>query len=60
MLWVACGIIPVAVPVENQTPGFKLFVYLLFLVSGIVNGFGAAVIWVGQGAYVANTAPDDS
>ena len=45
MLWVACGIIPISVSSHSQ--GFKTFIYILFIFSGIVNGFGASVIWVG-------------
>lgn len=48
MIFVACGIIPVAKEDQKETnEGFKTFIYALFIISGLVNGFGASIIWVG-------------
>jgi len=58
MLWVACGIIPIANTSPSQS--FKSFVFALFIFSGLINGFGASIIWVGQGNYVTDASENDS
>ena len=36
------------------------FIYFIVLFSSAVNGFGAGILWVAQGKYIADCASDDN
>ena len=33
--------------------------YVLFVVSGIINGIGASLIWIGIGSYITEVSAND-
>ena len=62
-LWVLCFLPPAFYPLhkDDPDPSFifnKTFITFLSLFSAAVNGFGAGVLWVAQGKYVAECATD--
>jgi hypothetical protein len=60
-IWIICFLPPAYYPAykDDPDPPFifnKSFIYFLSLFSAAVNGFGAGVLWVAQGKYVADCA----
>ena len=51
LIWVASGILPITVP---QSPTVKVIIWIVMLFTGFINGFGASILWVGQGKYVTD------
>jgi len=48
VIWVASAMIPITF--ENFPWGI---IYVLFILTGLLNGFGASLLWVGQGVYIS-------
>ena len=62
LFWVLCSLVP-ALKAEIYTDSELFvfsdwFVYMIMLLSGGMNGFGASILWVGQGKYIASCAND--
>lgn len=57
VLWMACSILPLAY--KSQAQWYRLFVYGLFLITAVMNGFGASILWVGQGKYIKEFSPKE-
>ena len=61
--WVLC-FLPAALYKDHEhdaNPIFllnKTFIYFLSIFSAAINGFGAGILWVAQGNYVAECATD--
>jgi MFS family permease len=59
--WILCFLPPAMYPDHkaDPNPSFlynKNFIYFLSLFSAAINGFGAGILWVAQGNYVAECA----
>jgi len=52
-IWVCAGILPV---IWDQAPMTKLIISTILILAGIINGFGASILWVGQGKYISDCA----
>ena len=60
-LWILCFLPPAFYPDHKDDGSFlfnRNFIITLSLVSAAINGFGAGVLWVAQGKYVAECATD--
>jgi MFS family permease len=61
--WILCFLPPAFYPDHKDDPIFifnRNFIYFLSLFSAAVNGFGAGILWVAQGKYVADCASDSN
>jgi MFS family permease len=62
-LWVFCFLPPAFYPEHKDSDIFiykKSFIWFLSLFSAAVNGFGAGILWVAEGKYVADCATDEN
>ena len=50
LVWVAAGILPVTL---KKTDSVTKLVWSIMILAAILNGFGASILWVGQGIYVS-------
>jgi MFS family permease len=59
--WVFCFLCPAFYADNKNSSLFLLnkgFIYFIVLFSSAVNGFGAGILWVAQGKYIADCAND--
>ena len=47
-LWILSGILPVWI---EKTPFVEPIVWIIMIFTGILNGMGASLLWVGEGKY---------
>jgi MFS family permease len=47
--WVIAGLFPLILGHSHTS---KVIVWVIMVVAGMINGFGGAVLWIGQGKYV--------
>ena len=48
--WVLSGILPVWI---EKTPFIEIIVWIIMMLTGVINGIGACLLWVGEGKYVS-------
>ena len=56
-IWVMTWILPVTF--ENKSI-FGAWIWVISLIAGLINGFGAGLLWVGQGKYVSSWSDESN
>ena len=56
-IWVSSGLLPVAF---QKTPFIEALVWIIMTITGAINGFGASLLWIGQGKYISNWWTDEN
>ena len=51
LIWIFSGLLPIAI---EKTPVIEVLVWIVMTLTGAINGFGASLLWVGQGKYVSD------
>ena len=55
VIWSLAGILPVTL---THTPTTRIIIWVVMLSAGALNGFGGALLWIGQGKYVTDCSTD--
>lgn len=56
-VWVICGLLPVSL---GHSPTNTIIVWVVMIISAVIIGFGASLLWVGQGIYVTDCSTDEN